>query len=184
MIRKEPIEITGHENREGLPSRTVQQRILPHYPGWAAVGPGVAVDVQTRELDDVDLGRQSQDHHRRPADVEPKLALTIGREAYARPHPDPDRWRGDRPRRSAGHGYGPAAAYGVPSLIFFTATVRLANRAPAGCSCPASKVFYERRRAEGKLHTEAVLALARRRVTTASGLPTGPRFRAPEQATG
>lgn len=30
-------------------------------------------------------------------------------------------------------------------------------------SCPASKVFYDRKRAEGKRHTQAVLALARRR---------------------
>lgn len=31
-------------------------------------------------------------------------------------------------------------------------------------SCPASKAFYERKRAEGKRHTQAVIALARRRV--------------------
>jgi transposase len=30
--------------------------------------------------------------------------------------------------------------------------------------CPASKAFYERKRAEGKRHTQAVLALARRRL--------------------
>jgi hypothetical protein len=30
--------------------------------------------------------------------------------------------------------------------------------------CPASKAFYERKRAEGKRHVQAVLALARRRV--------------------
>ena len=30
--------------------------------------------------------------------------------------------------------------------------------------CPASKAFYERKRAEGKRHRQAVLALARRRV--------------------
>jgi transposase len=31
-------------------------------------------------------------------------------------------------------------------------------------SCPASRVFYERKRAEGKRHTQALIALARRRV--------------------
>lgn len=31
-------------------------------------------------------------------------------------------------------------------------------------SCPESRTFYERKRAEGKRHTQAVLALARRRV--------------------
>jgi transposase len=30
-------------------------------------------------------------------------------------------------------------------------------------SCPASKTFYDRKRAEGKRHTQAILALARRR---------------------
>ncbi|GAA2991422.1 hypothetical protein GCM10020227_70440 [Streptomyces flavovirens] len=31
-------------------------------------------------------------------------------------------------------------------------------------SCPASKTFYERKRAEGKGHKQALIALARRRV--------------------
>ena len=31
-------------------------------------------------------------------------------------------------------------------------------------TCPESKTFYDRKRAEGKKHTQAVLALARRRV--------------------
>lgn len=30
--------------------------------------------------------------------------------------------------------------------------------------CPESRAFYDRKRAEGKRHTQAVLALARRRV--------------------
>jgi hypothetical protein len=30
--------------------------------------------------------------------------------------------------------------------------------------CPASKAFYQRKRAEGKRHAQALLALARRRV--------------------
>ncbi|CAM3547467.1 Transposase IS111A/IS1328/IS1533 N-terminal domain-containing protein [Nocardiopsis gilva] len=30
--------------------------------------------------------------------------------------------------------------------------------------CPDSKAFYERKRAEGKRHVQAVIALARRRV--------------------
>ncbi|MFI1378423.1 IS110 family transposase [Embleya sp. NPDC020886] len=36
-------------------------------------------------------------------------------------------------------------------------------RISIGC-CPASKTYYDRKRAEGKRHTQAVLALARRRV--------------------
>ena len=32
------------------------------------------------------------------------------------------------------------------------------------CCCPVSKAFYERKRAEGKRHTQGVIALARRRV--------------------
>ena len=31
-------------------------------------------------------------------------------------------------------------------------------------TCPDSRQFYDRKRAEGKKHTQAVLALARRRV--------------------
>lgn len=31
-------------------------------------------------------------------------------------------------------------------------------------TCPESRMFYERKRAEGKKHVQAVLALARRRV--------------------
>jgi len=31
-------------------------------------------------------------------------------------------------------------------------------------SCPESRTYYDRKRAEGKNHTQAVLALARRRV--------------------
>ncbi|MET8276857.1 IS110 family transposase [Streptomyces sp. NPDC005096] len=38
-------------------------------------------------------------------------------------------------------------------------------------SCPESRTFYERKRAEGKRHTQAVLALARRRVNVLWALP-------------
>jgi transposase len=37
-----------------------------------------------------------------------------------------------------------------------------------GC-CPESRTFYDRKRAEGKRHTQAVLALARRRVNVTLG---------------
>lgn len=34
----------------------------------------------------------------------------------------------------------------------------------APCSCPVSRAFYERKRAEGKAHKQAIIALARRRL--------------------
>lgn len=34
----------------------------------------------------------------------------------------------------------------------------------AARSCPVSKAFYERKRAEGKGHKQAIIALARRRL--------------------
>jgi transposase len=42
--------------------------------------------------------------------------------------------------------------------VFYTSALISIQR------CPASKAFYDRKRAEGKRHTQAVLALARRRV--------------------
>jgi transposase len=36
-------------------------------------------------------------------------------------------------------------------------------------SAPASRAFYERKRAEGKRHTQALIALARRRVNASCG---------------
>ncbi len=53
-------------------------------------------------------------------------------------------------------------------------------------TCPESRAFYERKRAEGKKHVQAVLALARRRVNVLWALlredrPYQPRT-APPQA--
>jgi transposase len=42
--------------------------------------------------------------------------------------------------------------------VFYTSALLSIQR------CPASRAFYERKRAEGKRHAQAVLALARRRV--------------------
>jgi hypothetical protein len=85
-------------------------------------------------------------------------ALTIG--AYARPIPIQTGGEVIDLDAAQVTATGPQRRTASPSLVFFTATatVRLANRAPAGCSCPASKIFYESKRAEGKLHTGSISA--------------------------
>jgi transposase len=60
--------------------------------------------------------------------------------------------------------------------VFYTSTLLSIQR------CPASRAFYDRKRREGKRHTQAVLALARRRVNVlwamlrdGNGYQHGPR---------
>lgn len=63
---------------------------------------------------------------------------------------DSGRVRGNRHRPTRYH-------RGLQRVFYYSALVSI------GC-CPASRRFYDRKRAEGKRHTQAVLALARRRV--------------------
>lgn len=54
-------------------------------------------------------------------------------------------------------------AVAVAATLIGSLTLIGAGQVAARC-CPTSKAFYERKRAEGKNHRQAVIALARRRL--------------------
>lgn len=48
---------------------------------------------------------------------------------------------------------------------------------------PDSRTYYDRQRATGKTHTQAILRLARRRITVLSAMPRYGAFYTPRTAT-
>jgi transposase len=176
-LRARKVRSAGELATRAVAAANAQQIALPgealaaHLAAQLAEGV-IALDEQIKHTDKL-IGSRFHRHHAAPVILSmPGIGILLGAEFLAATGGDtaafvtPDRLAGyaglaPAPRdsgRISGNLYRPKRYNRRLQRVFYTSAL-ISIRC-----CPESRTFYDRKRAEGKRHNQAVLALARRRV--------------------